>query len=442
VRGTAEEPVPLPPTVAPPLLTAPTPPGRHHHVPVPRPRARGVRTTTTTPMLARWLATVRGWCARDRGVTRAAVRAWTSARRGAERLWATVFDAPGDDAEAISSGVPDDYPARFWYGARYKAKFTLDIIRTIPLFMSIYLAVFTLVHVPRLYALATAGGALRRLGTAVFLVVAYFPAVVVQFKLPQILEDFAVAAHIDVLLNLRYAEQVQSHQRTVAAFHALRVVACLRHPGLVMTIVKQASDPPTPGGPAHRLVRSSAETSDEALLEELVAEESRESRCRRSWAKIFELFDEDHEGSIDSDELRAILVKFADDADESAGHIDEIVAMLDADGSGEVSFDEFYDFGKKLERYMYEARGGADGTASDDDDDDPRRRLAREVFRMIDKDDDGAIDIQELHAVITNVGMEISLHVVYNLVADIDEDGNGALDFREFELLMSRIAFY
>jgi len=129
----------------------------------------------------------------------------------------------------------------------------------------------------------------------------------------------------------------------------------------------------------------------------------------------------DQSGTIHTEDLRTMLLKFADDEDESQGHVAELVAALDADESGKIDFEEFYSFGKRLERYV-------DTTAPSSG----RRRknrekhkdqLDHEVFRVIDKDRGGLVNIEELHDTIKAIGLDLSLNVVYNLVKDIDEDG-------------------
>ena len=49
--------------------------------------------------------------------------------------------------------------------------------------------------------------------------------------------------------------------------------------------------------------------------------------------------------------MRVLLTKFST---ATEGKITEIIELLDDDKSGEISFDEFYAFGRKLERYVRE----------------------------------------------------------------------------------------
>merc|ERR1711924_10425 len=65
----------------------------------------------------------------------------------------------------------------------------------------------------------------------------------------------------------------------------------------------------------------------------------------RSWRSIFDVFDENQDGIFDRSELRVLLTKFST---ATEGKITEIIELLDDDKSGEISFDEFYAFGRKL----------------------------------------------------------------------------------------------
>ena len=74
-------------------------------------------------------------------------------------------------------------------------------------------------------------------------------------------------------------------------------------------------------------------------------------REERSWRSIFDVFDENQDAIFDRSELRVLLTKFST---ATEGKITEIIELLDDDKSGEISFDEFYAFGRKLERYVRE----------------------------------------------------------------------------------------
>ena len=216
--------------------------------------------------------------------------------------------------------VHDTYHHAFWSGPHQKSKFTLDVLRFVPLGAAIYIAILLLVHAPALLkgeVLATYSIYVR----LIVLVVALLPPVLCTIYVREAVDDFAIAGHVESLQNLRFVEHVIRRQRTVAAFEALKVVTFLRKPDIV---------------------RAAMQLSDQA---------GKDEREERSWRSIFDVFDENQDGIFDRSELRVLLTKFST---ATEGKITEIIELLDDDKSGEISFDEFYAFGRKLERYVRE----------------------------------------------------------------------------------------
>jgi len=287
--------------------------------------------------------------------------------------------------------VHDTYHHAFWSGPHQKSKFTLDVLRFVPLGAAIYIAILLLVHAPALLK----GEVLADYSIYVRLIVlfiALLPPVLCTIYVREAVDDFAIAGHVESLQNLRFVEHVIRRQRTVAAFEALKVVTFLRKPDIV---------------------RAAMQLSDQA---------GKDEREERSWRSIFDVFDENQDGIFDRSELRVLLTKFST---ATEGKITEIIELLDDDKSGEISFDEFYAFGRKLERYVRENV-------------DPHE-LLKEMFEIVDDDRGGLITVHELHQTIREIGQELSIDDVYNLIKDIDDDGNGALDLEEFHLLLHRV---
>jgi FKBP-type peptidyl-prolyl cis-trans isomerase/Ca2+-binding EF-hand superfamily protein len=64
--------------------------------------------------------------------------------------------------------------------------------------------------------------------------------------------------------------------------------------------------------------------------------------------------------------------------------------------------------------------------------------LAREQFAHYDTDSSGAINAAELHKLFTNLGEQLTLNNVRELIKAVDTDGNGEVDFDEFLHLLRR----
>ena len=295
---------------------------------------------------------------------------------------------------SIPPGVDPRYQCKFWYGETHKAHFTLDILRTIPLGMAIYIAVLLLVYLPQLFEdqVFKPFPFLFRLA---WVFVALGPPMVCQYKLPRIVQDFAVVANVESLQNLRNIEQVIRRQKTEAAFEALKVVSFLRKPDVVARVL-EGDGAATMTRHEHAMAQSRTNEDEHARRERIEIARAEDDRQERSWRAIFNVFDNDHEGSIDHDEMKALLSKFSDDSSPAGSEqIDKIIKLLDDDGSGEISFDEFFVFGRALERHVATSVDPAE--------------LIQDMFDIIDEDRGGLITVQELHQTISEIGQELSV---------------------------------
>eukprot|EP00644_Phytophthora_capsici_P012200 jgi/Phyca11/119329/e_gw1.38.69.1 len=64
--------------------------------------------------------------------------------------------------------------------------------------------------------------------------------------------------------------------------------------------------------------------------------------------------------------------------------------------------------------------------------------LAREQFANYDTDSSGSINASELHKLFTNLGEQLTLNNVRELIKAVDTDGNGEVDFNEFLQLLRK----
>jgi calmodulin len=61
----------------------------------------------------------------------------------------------------------------------------------------------------------------------------------------------------------------------------------------------------------------------------------------------------------------------------------------------------------------------------------------RLIFQKFDKNDDGNIDHDELQAVMTSLGADMSSADINTMIREIDTDKNGMIDFPEFLTMIS-----
>ncbi|XP_022333553.1 neo-calmodulin-like [Crassostrea virginica] len=62
----------------------------------------------------------------------------------------------------------------------------------------------------------------------------------------------------------------------------------------------------------------------------------------------------------------------------------------------------------------------------------------REAFKLFDKDGNGSITVEELVAILKNLGQNPTDAEISDIVSEVDADGNGNIDFPEFLLMMSK----
>ena len=319
------------------------------------------------------------------------------------------------------------YEKNFWFGQSTKAKFTLDVMRLATFCQSIYLAIFLVVYGKQLLGprghpnSAQASLCFRSWPVvAALFAVALFPPLTTTAKMTRIIEDFTVVAHIDTFVNRRFIQQVLRRQKTVAAFAALRVVQSfydtdrLRATTGAERTNSRADDAAAAGGRCWPC-GGGAHSQTEALGLDVAR-----LKRRRHWRTLFKIFDSDGQGSIDLDEIRDLLSKFA-----HACNVDAVLELLDTDGSGDIGFEEFFAFGLQSEASSH-------GEAEHD-------LINKRIFDLIDEDHSGCISIDELHEVFVRLGQHVSMDDVYNIVSDIDEDGDGTLDAEEFSILLNRL---
>ncbi|KAL9641573.1 hypothetical protein ABK040_013493 [Willaertia magna] len=62
----------------------------------------------------------------------------------------------------------------------------------------------------------------------------------------------------------------------------------------------------------------------------------------------------------------------------------------------------------------------------------------KNVFNLFDKDGDGKISVEELGAVMKNIGQNPTKEELQIMLGDLDQDENGTIEFDEFVKLMER----
>nr|CAD55596.1 troponin C [Lethocerus indicus] len=102
----------------------------------------------------------------------------------------------------------------------------------------------------------------------------------------------------------------------------------------------------------------------------------------------------------------------------------EIIVEVDADGSGQLEFEEFVTLAA---RFL---------TEDNEEDSAAMMEELREAFRLYDKDGNGYITTEVLREILKELDDKITPEDLDMMIQEIDSDGSGTVDFDEFMEVM------
>ncbi|XP_063239231.1 troponin C, isoallergen Bla g 6.0101-like [Bacillus rossius redtenbacheri] len=136
--------------------------------------------------------------------------------------------------------------------------------------------------------------------------------------------------------------------------------------------------------------------------------------------KAFEAFDREKKGCISVDMVRTILEMVGHHVDDKM--LKDVIAEVDADGSGELEFEEFVTLAA---RFLIE------------EDQEAMQQELKEAFRLYDKEGNGYITTAVLREILKELDDKVSNEELDMMIEEIDSDGSGTVDFDEFMEVMT-----
>ncbi|RLN51341.1 hypothetical protein BBP00_00009932 [Phytophthora kernoviae] len=157
---------------------------------------------------------------------------------------------------------------------------------------------------------------------------------------------------------------------------------------------------------------------------------------RREIHTIFCLFDVDGSGSVSRDEMASLLLAITHDLDDMQLNrlmTDLVVEELDADdenshigavveGPQEVTFEAFYKWCSARIRESLHSK----------------EELVEEIFHMVDADGSGSISVDEFVSIFKTLGQALDHDDVRELVYQMDRNGDGKIDLEEFSKMLQK----
>ncbi|KAI3387306.1 hypothetical protein SNEBB_003387 [Seison nebaliae] len=132
------------------------------------------------------------------------------------------------------------------------------------------------------------------------------------------------------------------------------------------------------------------------------------------YKEAFKLLDDDESGTITEDELLEIARGMPGEVTET--DLQRMIHQMDADGNGQIDFDEFVEFFSRRKHMLNKQQEFID------------------TFNMFDTNHNGNISIKDMTKALK--ALNVSKAEAKELVKEADADGNGFIDLDEFITLM------
>jgi len=281
----------------------------------------------------------------------------------------------------------------FWWGSKGPA-FIMHVVRLLNMNMLIY---FVLLGFAIPYTAKNDDQFLIPLVALVpFMILASF------FGPIELLRMYSIVSNVELLKD---PHAIEHTIRIVKLARSIRTIKLLRS---LQSVVKQK-----------KMVdglKDKGATEDPTTKVELTVDFETMDDAERAKAdqlqEVFNLFDSSGDGSVDIGELGGLMSALGVELTEDDRTL--LMKEFDRSGDGNISFAEFFS-------YMQSRSTEVD-----------THQLVHDVFEMIDKDGSGSITVEEFQSVLMKLPVQISEADIDVIVREIDSGGDGEISLHEF----------
>jgi len=132
--------------------------------------------------------------------------------------------------------------------------------------------------------------------------------------------------------------------------------------------------------------------------------------------QAFKLHDKKDEGAVSNKELANLFKSLA--LHVSDDKLQNWVDEMDEDATGVIRWEKF--------KILFERK------VQEDEDE----RELRSAFRVLDKNNQGTIDVEDLRWILKSLGDDLNDDEIQDMINETDTDGSGTVDYEEFSALM------
>ena len=138
---------------------------------------------------------------------------------------------------------------------------------------------------------------------------------------------------------------------------------------------------------------------------------------KADYMDAFNMFDTNHDGTINSQKIGELMRKLGKNPTES--QLNQIIGNIAKNGSKQIGFDDFVELMEQKNK-----------------ENDPEIEIIN-MFQIFNKENNGVISNEELFHIIRTFGETLTDEEIREIITEADVDGDGYINYEEFVRMMT-----